>query len=197
MPHRTGRTLTGVPGGRRVFRPGSAYPLLIVSAAIVVYLIGDAVVRSSVGEALLLAPWPLLALWGVYAAAFASSVTIDDDGATVCNLLQVIRVPWAAVSDVQWHWQVEFHLKADGRKIRAVGGPMQGRPGRRPGSADQTPESVQRQFDEIVQRWEAARDAGRVPDAVVRRGWDVRALVALAALVVWAGAAVILTGGPS
>lgn len=178
-----------------MFRPGSAWPLLIISAAVVLFLLGDAVIRGGWGQTLLLAPWPLLALWGVYVAAFASSLTMDDDGLTVQNLLQIIRVPWARVTELQWRWQVEIATDA-GTHVRALGGPLQGKPGRRPGDPAQTPMGTRAQYDAIVRGWEAARSAAASDDPV-RRGWDVPALVVLGVLVVWAVIAIVMTGGPS
>nr|WP_274638072.1 hypothetical protein [Microbacterium bovistercoris] len=161
------------------------------------FLLGDALVRSDVGEALLLAPWPLLALWFVYVSAFASHLEVDDDAITVQNMLRVIRVPFARIVDMQWRWQVELALD-DGTSVRSLGGPVQGRPGRRPGRQDQTPPTVQAQWDYLVRvREDAADRAGGSPKDPVRRGWDVPALIVLAVLVVWAGAALIVSGGPS
>ncbi|WP_051191608.1 PH domain-containing protein [Microbacterium luticocti] len=188
--------------GRHVFRPGSAIPILGISALVVLYLLGDAVVRAGLGDALLLAPWPLLALWGVYVSAFASHLAIDDDGVTVQNLLRVVRMPWAEVTDIQWPWQVEV-TTASGARVRALGGPLQGRGGRRPGTRDQTPEGVRAQYDAIVRAFDSARDRvdpGADATASGRRvgsGWDVPALVALAVLVVWAVVALVVTGGPA
>lgn len=162
----------------------------------VVFLLGDAVVRAGIGDAVLLAPWPLLALWFVYVSSFASSLEVDDDGATVQNLLRVVRIPWARVQELEWRWQVEFRLDDDTR-VRAIGGPLEGRGSRRPGRREDTPENVRAQFAYVERLYESRDAASRSDtDAVsVRRSWDVPALVALAVLVVWAAAAVMITGG--
>ncbi|GAA3761525.1 hypothetical protein GCM10022240_12570 [Microbacterium kribbense] len=161
----------------------------------VVFLLGDAVIRGGLADAALLAPWPLLALWLVYVSAFASSITVDGAGVIVQNMLQIIRIPWPRVRDMQWRWQVELTLD-DGRQVRAQGGPLQGRGGRRPGSPSLTPGHVRAQFDYLTRLREAAADrlrTGEVPP--VRRGWDPVGLIALAILVVWAIAAIAVTGG--
>lgn len=169
-----------------------------MSAAIVLYLLGDAVVRGSVGEMLLLAPWPLLALWAVYVSAFTSRLAVDDDGATVQNLMRIVRVPWSRVIDVQWRWQVQFDLD-DGTHVRAIGGPALGRSRRRPGSLEQTPATVRAQFDVVRSTWararEREREAGETAAPVTRRV-DLMSLVCLVVLVVWAVVAVLVTGGP-
>ncbi|WP_308493599.1 hypothetical protein [Microbacterium terrisoli] len=166
---------------------------------VVLFLLGDAVIRGGWGETLLLAPWPLLALWGVYVAAFASSLAIDDEAITVQNILQLVRIPWGRVSDLQWPWQVQITMDDDAH-VRAIGGPLQGRSARRPGDPAQTPAGTRAQFDAIERAWHAGREhaaPGTGAQGAVRRSWDVPALVALAVLVVWAVIAVLVTGGPS
>jgi hypothetical protein len=160
---------------------------------VVVFLLGDAVVRGGVAETILLAPWPLLALWGVYVSAFASCLQADAEGATVQNLLRVVRMPWARVATLEWRWQVVFTLD-DGSHVRAIGGPLEGRGGRRPGRRDVTPANTRAQYD-YVQRLYEQRDAAA--DAPVRKGWDVPALVVGAALVLWAVVALLVAGTPS
>ncbi|WEG07534.1 PH domain-containing protein [Microbacterium horticulturae] len=144
-------------------------------------------------QTLLLAPWPLLALWGVYISAFASSLEVDAQGATVQNLLRVVRIPWGRVRELEWRWQVVFALD-DETVVRAVGGPLEGRGGRRPGSREGTPEHVRAQF-EYAQRLYDGRDAAS--DAPVHKGWDVPGVIAGVVLVVWAGAALLIAGSPS
>lgn len=182
--------------GRHTFRPGSAIPLSVVSAAVVAYLLGDAVVRGGMAQAVLLAPWPLLALWFVWLAAFASRVTIEDDALTVQNMLRVVRVPWVRVADISWRWQVDVELD-DGSRVRAIGGPTQGRSARRPGNPQLTPAHMRAQYDAIVAAWEKARDGAAAASTLVVRGWDRPGLVVLTVLVMWAAVAVLVTGGPS
>jgi len=169
----------------------------VISTAVVVFLLGDAVIRAGLVDALLLAPWPLLALWCVYVSAFASGLKIDDEALTVQNLLRVIRMPWARVADIQWRWQVEITTDA-GEKVRAVGGPVEGRGGRRAGSRAETPVGMRAQYDSIVRAWETARERlSPGADGAVRHGWDVPVIAALGVLVVWAVIALLVTGGPA
>jgi hypothetical protein len=184
-----------------VYRPGSAIPLLAISTAVVVFLLGDAVIRAGLLDAALLAPWPLLALWCVYVSAFASDLTVDRDAITVQNMLRVIRIPWHRVSDIQWQWQVEI-TSDTGERVRAIGGPVQGRGGRRQGSREQTPALARAQYDSIVRAWDAARErlasAGATTDEhVVRRNWDTPVVLALVVLAAWSVLALVVTGGPS
>ena len=176
-----------------MFRPGSAVPLLGVCALVVVFLIGDAIVRAGVGEGLLLAPWPLLALWGVYVSAFASSLEVDENGATVQNLLRVVRIPWARVRALEWQWQMVFALD-DGSHVRAIGGPLESRSVRRAGRGESTPEHARAQYDYAQRLYEGADAAA---DGPVRHGWDIPALIALVVLVAWAISALVIAGGPA
>jgi len=160
---------------------------------VVLFLLGDAVVRGGVAEAVLLAPWPLLALWGVYVSAFASCLETDADGATVQNLLRVVRMPWARVHTLEWRWQVVFTLDDDSH-VRAIGGPLEGRGARRPGRRDETPANTRAQFDYVQRLYEQADAAAGPP---VRRGWDIPAVIVGVVLVVWAVIALLVAGVPS
>jgi len=183
-----------------VYRPGSAIPLLSISAAVVVFLLGDAVIRSGPLDAALLAPWPLLALWCVYVSAFASGLTTDRDAVTVQNLLRVTRIPWSRVRDIEWRWQVEI-TSDTGERVRAIGGPVEGRGGRRSGGREQTSPVARAQYESIVRSWEAARERqhedGVAGEGGVRHGWDVPVVLALIVLAAWAMLAIVATGGPA
>ncbi len=166
--------------------------MLAASSVVVLFLLGDAVIRGGVAETALLAPWPLLALWGVYVSAFASSLEVDEQGATMQNMLRVVRMPWARVRGLQWRWQVIFDLDNDSH-VRAIGGPVQGRGGRRPGRVEDTSANSRAQYDYVQRLYEQADATG---NEAVRHGWDVPALIALAVLVVWAVFAVVITSSP-
>ena len=188
-----------------MYRPVSATVWLVVAAAIVVLLLGDALLRSGWGETALLAPWVLLALWGVYALVFASAVATDAEGIEVRNLLRITRADWGQVTDIVMAYQIVVTL-ADGRRVSCLGGPVRGRPRR---SAHRGPLPAIRPRDEderaamdttgvetadrIVEEWQRAEPASGTGS--VRRSWDVPALAALAALVVWALVAVIVAYG--
>lgn len=183
--------------GRRVFRTPSSLIVSIASAVVAVFLLGDAVLRAGVVTGLLLAPWVLLVLWAVYVVAFVSNVQTDAGGIRVQNLLRIIDMPWQQVSDIQMRWQLLVFLHAGG-VVRSFGGPAgrPARPPRRGEAARAAPSSTDREVGWIHDQWEAAlRDGGGQGE--VRRRWDVWALVALGALIVWAVVALLITGGPS
>ncbi|MFJ6679086.1 PH domain-containing protein [Microbacterium sp. NPDC091382] len=161
-------------------------------------LLGDAVIRAGWGEMLLLAPWMLLVLWFIYVATFVSHIAIDANGATVQNLLRVVRIPWDRVSDIGIRYQVRFTLD-DGRIVSAFGGPVAGRPprpGLRPDTSPRAriPPAV-RDLDLIREQWQSSGETGSGAGSVVRR-WDVRTIGVLAVIIAWALCAVIISGAP-
>ena len=181
------------PKPTRVFRAASGTVTLIVSAAVAIVLLGDAVVRAGWAETLLLAPWVLLALWVLYVVLYASAIEVDGAGVTVQNLLRRTRVPWGAVTDIRLRYQVVFTHGA-GRELKAFGGPVAGRSG---GAADRRREPpALRELDDIRRAWEDAVAAGAAGGAT-QRSWDVPAVVAVALLIAWAVVALLITGGPA
>jgi len=106
----------------RVFKVTGAVVLLVLAAILAVVLLIDAVVRSGVANALLLAPWPLLVLWLVYVVGVASDIRADETGVRVQNLLRRTWMPWARVKRINMRWQLEFSLD-DGAVVSALGGP--------------------------------------------------------------------------
>ena len=187
---------------RRTFRAPSGIVVMIASALVAVFLLGDAVLRAGVGTGLLLAPWVLLALWFAYVFVYISCVQTDAAGMRLRNLLRIVDVPWRQISDIDLSWQLRVRL-VDGTTVRSFGGPVAGRPGRPALRTDResrptTPPAV-RDLELIREQWEAAIefDGSDADRAEVRRSWDLWPIVALAAIVVWAVIAVLITGGPS
>ena len=199
-----------VPAGSRVrvLRALSGSVALIVTGAIALVLLGDALVRAGILEMLRLAPWVLLAVWGVYVLIYASHIAFDARGATVQNYLRVTRLSWHDVQDLSLRWQVVFTL-SDGTAVTAYGGPVVGRPGRagrRDGDRGRRREEDERravpaalrEFGELRDAWHQAES--EVPSAGASRAravrsWDVPALIALAVIVIGAVIASLSTGG--
>ena len=125
----------------------------------------------------------LLVLWAIYLGLYASHLVTDADGITVQNYLRRTRIGWGAVADIEMGFQLVV-TTADGRRLTCYGGPATGRPSRaaRNGAAPSS--------GHVVDAWEAGRGPGA--STAVTRGWDVPALVALVALVVWAGVAILI-----
>ncbi|WP_091354476.1 PH domain-containing protein [Microbacterium sp. LKL04] len=180
----------------RVFRAPSGTVALILASIVTLLLLVDAVVRAGWGEMLLLAPWMLLVLWFIYVATFVSHVAVDARGATVQNLLRVVRIPWDRVSDIGIRYQVRFTLD-DGRTVSAFGGPVAGRPPRPGLRPDPSPRArippALRDLELIREQWLSASETGSGAGRVVR-GWDLRAIFALVVIVAWALSAVIISG---
>jgi hypothetical protein len=152
---------------------------------------------------LLLAPWVLLVVWGIYVAMFASAIETDAAGTTVQNFLRRTRLPWSIVTDVHLRYQVVFVYDgaADGpeRQLKAFGGPVAGRPGRPRGrgadAARREPPAL-REVELIREQWQTALEDGTGAGAVTR-SWDWLGVGAFAVLVAWAVLAVLITGGPA
>ncbi|KJL46937.1 hypothetical protein RS84_03580 [Microbacterium hydrocarbonoxydans] len=179
----------GRPEGARTFRAPSGLFAIGIAVLLALFLLGDAVARAGWGRMLLLAPWILLALWIVYENAYVSSVRIDDEGATVQNLLRRTSFGWKRVRSIELRWQLVFLLD-DGRKLSCYGGPAKAGPMRRPGRVGDASEPAGvRSLAEIEERWEAAPETA---DAPITRSWDWPALIALGVIVVWAVAAILI-----
>ena len=178
-----------------MFRAPSAVSGLVLGVVLVVVLLVDAGLRAGVGELLLIAPWLLLALWGVYALLFAPHVRIDARGIRVHNPLRIADIPWGRVTDIDMRWQLEVRTD-EPRVYKAYGGPVAGRPGRPPLRRDddrarREPPAI-RDLVLIQDAWESAR--GDAPNGAVRRGWDIPSLASLMLLVAWVSISLIISG---
>lgn len=182
----------------RVFRAPSATIGAIAAAVVAIALLVDAAVRAGVGEMLLLAPWVLLVLWFVYVLVYAPHIRTDSAGVRVHNLLRIAEFPWSAVRDIELRWQVRFRLSS-GQDVASFGGPVAGRPARsglRVGGRDRREPPAVRDMELLREQWISATEGRPVPElapqgsapsaSVVRRSWDVPALIALAAIAAWA-----------
>lgn len=187
------------PRERDVLRATSGTVAMIVSGVVAIFLLGDAVLRAGWGEMLLLAPWVLLAVWSVYLLMFASAIETDATAATVQNFLRRTRLPWGAITDIRLRYQVVFVYAEGARELKAFGGPAAGRPGRpsrtRADGGRREPPAL-REVDALRDRWDAAVRAG-APGGIPSRSWDLIGIGSLAAIVVWAAVAVMITGGPA
>ncbi|MGX1585108.1 PH domain-containing protein [Microbacterium sp. NPDC055502] len=177
------------PEDARTYRASSGTVILVLSVLLVLFLLGDTVVNGSIVQALLIAPWMLLALWIVYEISFVSHVRVDAHGATVQNLLRRTSFGWGHVRDIDLRWQLEFALD-DGRTLTSWGGPARARPPRQRRDEDAEPRvpSGLRALTDIRDRWSEAAAA----DAPIRRTWDGPALIALAVIVLWTAAALVV-----
>lgn len=178
------------PGGAHTYRASSGLVILIPSVLLALFLLGDAVVRGSWGQMLLLAPWVLLAVWVVYELSYVSSVRVDSEGVVVQNMLRRTSFGWTSVRDIDLRWQLQFTLD-DGRELTCYGGPARARPPRagRAGDAEPKAPAGLRALTDIRDLWESAPTA----DSSIRRTWDVPALIALAVIAVWAIGAIVVT----
>ncbi|AZH80360.1 MULTISPECIES: PH domain-containing protein [Microbacterium] len=178
------------PEDGRTFRSSSGTVVMVVSLALAVFLLGDAVVRGGWGQTLLLAPWVLLGLWIIYEISYVSMVRIGDDGALVQNMLRRTEFGWHRVRDIDLQWQLSFAFD-DGTELTCWGGPAHARPRRSKMRDEEVTVSASLQsLTDIRDRWQAA--AGHAASAPIRRSWDTKALLALAGIVAWAVVAVLI-----
>ena len=179
------------PEGARTYRASSGPVVMALTSALALYLLGDTVVRGSLMQMLLVAPWLLLGLWIVYQVSFVSRVRVDDEGVLVQNMLRRTSFGWARVRDIDFRWQLEFALD-DGKTVACYGGPARSRPTRsRMRVDDEAPKAPAgiRDLTDIRDRWQA----GSASSAPIVRSWDGPALIALAVFVLWAVGAVLIT----
>jgi hypothetical protein len=110
----------------------------------------------------------------VWAVLWSPSVSVDDEGATVTNVLLEYRVPWAALVHVDTRYALTLHTP--GRRISATGAPAPGAlgavraaraqrraenttaRGARPGDLPGTDSGGA--ADLVRSRWEHLRDSG-------------------------------------
>ncbi len=186
---------------RSVLRAPTGPIGLVGVAVLVLFLLGDVVVRGSWGQALLVAPWLLIPVWLVHVFWFAPHVAARDDGVRVHNVLRVVDLPWQAVEEIRMRWQLEFHLTdaartRDGRRIGGRDGIVQAWAvtARRHLSA-RAREATERSDAETLDVLRGLRaSAGARPDARVTRSWDVPTLVAGAVIAAACVASYVVAG---
>lgn len=182
--------MTGPTPRRRESRAPTGVIALVVTALGAVAVIVDAAVRAGGSTALLIAPWPLLAVWGVQVFVTAPHINMGEHDVRVHNVLRTFDVPWGAIEGIEMRWQLELRL-VGGHVLRCWGGPTGARSSRSRGVASAT----ERSLELIREHWEAARLRERAAGPV-RRRWNVPALASFLLLTAWAVVAVAITGGP-
>ncbi|MDR6876338.1 MULTISPECIES: PH domain-containing protein [Microbacterium] len=172
----------------RTIRGSAGIVWLLATSAVVVFLLGDVVVRGSAVDAVLIAPWLLLPVWFVWTFLFAPSVHADEDGVVVRNPLRTTRAPWSAVRDIVLRWQIAFVL-ADGRDLQAWAAAA-----KRPSGRAHTPQPAERELEILRELREAAADGAAPADGgEVRTSWNAREIGLLAAILIWAAVSVAVT----
>lgn len=162
---------------------------MVGAVLLALFLLGEAVVRGGWAQTLLLAPWVLLGVWVVYEISFVSIVRVRDDGVLVQNMLRRVSFGWDRVRDIDLRWQMQFTLDDD-TTITCYGGPAQSRPRRSKMRAEDDAKAPAglRDLADIRNQWQAS-EAVTGP---IRRMWDAPALIALAVIVVWAIASILI-----
>ncbi|WP_156762053.1 PH domain-containing protein [Microbacterium karelineae] len=170
-----------------VFRSVIGWVWLGIAAIVCAYLLIDMAVRAGAWDAFLVAPWLLAIVWVVWVFQVIPRVEADEDGARLFNVLRIVELPWSAVAGVRLRYSAEFTLH-DGARITAWGGSSR-RMHRSLKRASEDPAEVE---VEQLQRLHANAAGG---SGTATRRWDVRAVVAGIAIVVWIAFSLIQTGG--
>ena len=171
-----------------VFRSTLGWVWFGLAVVICGYLLVDMVIRASVWDGFLVAPWLIGICWLVWIFQVSPRIVAGESGVRLVNVLRVIDLPWSTVESVRLRYNAEFQLRS-GSKITAWGGSsrrlhksLKRRTAEDP--AEQEAEALQRLHANTTNR-----------DGYVRRGWDIPALIALAIIVVWIAFSLIQTGG--
>ncbi|MGW9114415.1 PH domain-containing protein [Microbacterium sp. NPDC055683] len=174
--------MTHPEAASRTIRSTAGIVWLVVTGVVVLFLLGDVVVRGSWAQALLIAPWLLLVVWFAWVFLASPRVTSDVRGVVVRNPLRTTTATWSAVADLKLRWQVAVAL-TDGRVVQAWALPA------RRGRRSRVEQPAERELEILRERREAAEPA----DPAIRRRWDAPSIAALVVLIVWAACAVALT----
>lgn len=92
---------------------------------LLIFLLGDALVRGAFTFALSATPWMLFALWGGYMLLVRSCVIVTTKALILVNIARTHHVPWARITDLTSRFQLTVHCD-DGRSIRSWGAPSVG-----------------------------------------------------------------------
>ena len=110
---------------RVVLRSSGGIWIFCGLGALLIFLLGDAVVRGAFTFALSAAPWLLFILWGAYMLLARPCVVATPKTLILVNITRTHLVPWARITDLTSRFQLTVHCD-DGRSIRSWGAPSVG-----------------------------------------------------------------------
>lgn len=173
---------------RFVFRSTIGWVWFGIAAFVSAYLIVDMVVRASAWDAFLVAPWLLAICWVVWVFQVVPRIDANERGVRLYNLLRIVDLPWAAVSEVRLRYSTEFDLRAGGTVV-AWGG-----------SSRRLHRSIKRRSEEDPAESEAEAlqrlhaQAGRGPSEVGRT-WEWFSVASAIVIVAWLVFSLLMTRG--
>jgi hypothetical protein len=141
-----------------------------VVAAVVVVLLGDALIKGALPVAARTAGIGALVVWVAWMLLVRPSIRVLPDRAVVVNVGRITEVPWARVVDIRRRLQLVLDLD-DGRRVEGWGSPFAPRKHTAEDSA----------LTALRSAWQAA-PAGS-PAAVVRRADGIALLIGAVAIV--------------
>lgn len=168
----------------RTIRGNAGLVWLVVTGAAVLGLLIDVLVRGGAVDLLLIAPWMLLPVWVVWAFLASPRLRADAEGVSIRNPLRTTSGPWSSVEDLAMRWQVEVRF-VGGRTVQAWSVAARKANPRNP------EQPAERELEILRELREAAAPSALAPVPTVR--WNADILLVLAALIVWAAVAVVVT----
>lgn len=136
-------------------RGASGWWISGVLAALFVFMLVDAGIRSEWSTILLAAPWMaalLILCWGLL---IRPCLIVSSEGLTIVNVLRTHTLPWGQIGGLQVRYQLIVTLKR-GAEIRAWGSPTVHPPRNR--GTDGSPLPAGRRFVGVVEAIEQARE---------------------------------------
>jgi len=116
----------GGVGEPLVYRPTLSRVLAVLYVVIALWFLWADLAARGAGRALTLVPVLLAVGAAVYALLWRPCVRIDAGGVVLCNVLRDVRVPWAALEEVDTRYTLTLHTAAGAYQSWAA--PAPGRP---------------------------------------------------------------------
>jgi len=112
---------------REVYRPALVRVGAAVYAVFALWWLGSVLLEPAPREALVVAPGLLAGGALVYALFWRPAVVVDGEGVELRNVLRDVRVPWAALEQVDTRYALTLY--AAGRRHQSWAAAAPGRPG--------------------------------------------------------------------
>jgi hypothetical protein len=162
-------------------------------AVIGVVMVGDAVVRGTIPQAVVTASIVALVVWALWMVLFHPHIRYDDDRVVVTNIGRVHEIPWSRVEAVRQSLTLTIELD-DGRRIRASGVTAPRDRGLIIGTLTRGKLGAgSLEFHKYADALRLLHDGAATSDAPVVSRWDVRAL-AIGAVLALAVATEVIVG---
>lgn len=155
-------------------------------AALVAVFMGDALLRANLMLVVRTAALFGFGLWAAWVLLYRMSIRIEPDGIRVINILRTTHIPWSRIRSITRRVQIRIaffdSLPGNGdREIECWGSPFPKKPGTTRVRAGGSSQSAAEQRDPALYAldlaWQNAGGSSLTVDGVVRRSWDLAALI--------------------